>query len=237
RLRQVPRRHWKVHTLGKALLPRWRQSWRTGFQRAYRAVHSARGGLISDVPSLLWTARRFHCCYDRSFWPDIHAVLQSLIGTPGLETLRSALVPLETRCRRGRKVRKRGTPTPSAAAPDAYRRPDCSWYGPQLAHQSAYMPMLASAAWCSLRSAFSTCCARLAYRLMTRAHSTGPEQKLDAWRGGSPPRRLDPYQFQFAYTIGHRDGLTSTRKGHTPPQSLLYAWPAASLCENAWKEK
>ena len=23
---------------------------------------------------------------------------------------------------------------------------------------------------------------------------------------------------------------------HMPPQTLLYAWPAASLCENAWKE-
>ena len=97
------RRRWKVHTLGKALLPCWRQTWRTGFQRAYRAVHSARGGFIGDVPSLLWLARSFHYYHDRSSWPGIHTALQRLTGTPGLEDLRAALMPLESRRRIGRK--------------------------------------------------------------------------------------------------------------------------------------
>ena len=83
--RPTSRRQWKGHTLGKALLPRWRQTWRAGFQRAYRTLHSARSGLISDVPSLLWLARRFHRYYPRPQWPDIHAALQRLIGTPAAE--------------------------------------------------------------------------------------------------------------------------------------------------------
>ena len=218
-----------------------------GFQRAYRAVHSARGGFISDVPSLLWLARRFHRYYDRSSWPDIHAVLQRLIGTPGLEDLRAALVPLETRCRGGRKGPHRPercicnsschaacavtpstvaadvcysgrTPTPSAAAPDAHRRPDCSWYGLSLSiHPST----------CRC-PACSECCARLVYLLKTHAHSIGPEQKLDAWQGGSPPRRPDPYQFQSVCATGHRDGLKSTRKGRMLPASSAAVSHAAT---------
>ena len=91
--RPACRRPWKVHAMGKTLLPRWRQAWRSSFQRAYRAVHCARSGFINDVPSLLWLARRYHLYYPRSQWPNIHAALQRLTGTPGLESLRAALTP------------------------------------------------------------------------------------------------------------------------------------------------
>ena len=228
-----------------------------GFQRAYRTVYSARGGSISDVPSLLWLARRFHRYYDRSSWPDIHAVLQRLIGIPGLEDLRAALVCLETCYRGGRKglhcpercicnssrhaacavmsstasadVCYSGrTPTPSAAALVAHRRPDCSWYGPQLEHSPAHRLMLARATWCPLSPASSDCRARLVYLLKTHAHSIGPGQKPDAWRGGSPPQRPDPYQFQSVCTTGHRDGLKSTRKGRMLPASSAAVSHAAT---------
>ena len=256
--RPTCRRPWKVHALGKTLLPRWRQAWRSGFQRAYRTVHCARSGFIIDVPSLLWLARRYHLYYPRSQWPNIHAALQRLTGTPGLESLRAALTPLETRHRRGRNkpcpplhrlcnpnCYGFETPMPlntvadvslsgwtllsSTAALAAPRRRGFSWYAPQTAYPSTFLPASARLVRTSVSPASFGRNYRLAYLLTTLALSTEPEQQPGAWRDGFRHPRRDLSLYRSVCTTGHRDGLKSTKKSRRPSALSAAASHAAAV--------
>ena len=248
------RRPWKVHAFGRTLLPRWRQEWRVNFLRAYRAVHSARSGFISDVPSLLWLARRYHLYYPRSLWQDIHAAHLRLTGTPGLEGLQAALAPMDTRHRRGRKGHSlplsspsglsshaAATPMPPSlaadaavchsgqtstspmAVPAALPQRDCSWHGPQIGQLSALLMKQACSAWTPICPALLGRHSRLVCLLVTRAHSTEHVQQLGVQRGGYHHPRPDLSLFRSVCTIGHRDGLKSTRKGRKPPATSAVA--------------
>ena len=217
-------------------------------------MHSARSGFISDVPSLLWLARCYHLYYPRSLWPDIHAALLRLTGTPGLEGLQAALAPMDTRHRRGRKGHSlplsspsglsshaAATPMPPSLAADAavchsgqtstspmvvpaaLPQRDCSWHGPQIGQLSALLMKQACSAWTPICPALLARRCRLVCLLVTRAHNTEHVQQLGVQRGGYHHPRPDLSLFRSVCTIGHRDGLKSTRKSRKPPATSAVA--------------
>ena len=231
---------------------------RVNFLRAYRAVHSARSGLISDVPSLLWLARCYHLYYPRSLWPDIHAALLRLTGTPGLEGLQAALAPMDTRRRRGQKGHSlplsflsglsshaAATPMPPSMAADA----DVCHSGQTPTSPTAVPAALPlQLAWTSDRTPLCTpneaglqCLdPHLPGPLWPTlqaglppgdpyAHNTEHVQQPGVQRGGYHHPRPDLSLFRSVCTTGHRDGLKSTRKSRKPPASSAVASREATI--------
>ena len=166
-------------------------------------------------------------------WPNIHAALQRLTGTPDLESLRAALTPLETRHRRGRNrpcpplhhlcnpngygfeapmplntvadVRLSGwTLLSSTAALAAPRRRGFSWYAPQTEYPSTFLPASARLVRTSVSPASFGRNYRLVYLLTTLALSTEPTSS-SAWRDGFRHPRRDLSLHRSVCTTGHRD--------------------------------